>query len=961
MENKLNNNISQKEKEDLLISLNSIFADNPSKNGYKFDIEMALKELGINDNEFFSLVLESFYKTERDKEDLLLISSYLFFMQEFIKLLKAKKSYKNEIKLFHYLLNLSSSIYYQQIQKNEILMKYGDKGDKAYINLNGEVNVIIPSSKLFNVYENDYLLYLASLIKYKEYNIINCVLNENFINYPLIIYDNFNETDEIPSIFEIIKMSKKKISTFIKKKKKEITKILLDAGNIINHIKQRLERKKSQKYKLKLKEDEQKDIKNEKINQTSLLQQSFELNPSNQHLVIQLELYIISTRQIFSLFDFDSFDDNDEKINHCSSEEYINRINAPIAPEQPEVKKTKIISNNSFFELNIYFYSKVISLDKGNFFGELALRDPKSLRTATIITKTDCDFAYLNRKTYNSRLKTNTELHLKNQLTFFIHLPIFIDIPIILFYKKYYTHMTKHNIMKNKFVIKQGDKPTQLCLLNKGVFELICSLNLKELTQLILYFIEKSKNYQSNSEQINSYDYKDILISLRESIETEKKLLIKNANFKNVYLKEILMKISEMSCPDIAGFEEVIGKDNLYAFSLQGKTIDNIIYSLDFNFYKNLYKRNPLIQKRHNHIIKIKLDMTIKRLVKIRNNIISTFLNYKTEDDLNILVLKEIENIHKVKKTGKGSLHFKNTKCNISLDIKDFNNKEKDLLNKKYSFQKIQKNITTDEKTNLSNKFKTKTLMLLEEEFKNEKEKNMREELLNKTTEKRILNEKLKYMNINLIPMIKLTKLFKSKHIAHKRKEKLIFSEKNKTLKGRKINKSMKCYFDKKIKITDSINLSEKLKQKRAESRLENYKLNTIISKKGKFFKNFSETENNERKKIIQHNEEEKYIFLERLLTPKNVKFSTLLLTNRSINLTNKKSYFQKNIQKIINSTENKENKKERIEDILKENTISNDINNISDEFKKMEIFKRDNYYKKNLIRLKMFYGFNKK
>ena len=76
--------------------------------------------------------------------------------------------------------------------------------------------------------------------------------------------------------------------------------------------------------------------------------------------------------------------------------------------------------------------------------------------------------------------------------------------------------------------------------------------------------------------------------------------------------------------------------------------------------------------------------MTIKRLVKIRNNIISTFLNYKTEDDLNILVLKEIENIHKVKKTGKGSLHFKNTKCNISLDIKDFNNKEKDLFNKKF-------------------------------------------------------------------------------------------------------------------------------------------------------------------------------------------------------------------------------------------------------------------------------------
>jgi len=384
-------------------------------------------------------------------------------MQEFIKLLKAKESHKKELKLLDYLLNLSSSIFYVQIPKNEILMKFGDKGDKAYINLNGDVDVIIPSSKLFNVYENDYLLYLASLIKYKEYSLINNVLNENFTNYPLIIYDDFYSSDEIPPIFDIIKMTKKKLSTFIKRKKGEITKILLEVGNIINHIKQRLERKKSHRLKMKLKENEQNHNKNEKIIQNNLLQQAFKLNQANEDLVMQLELYIISTRQIFDLFDFGYFNDDNE-INNCSSEEYIKRINAPIAPSQPRVTKTKVISNKSFYELNIYFYSKVISLGKGHFFGELALRDSKSVRTATIITKTDCDFAYLNRKTYNNSLKTNTELHLKNQLTFFINLPIFVDIPVILFYKKYYTHMTKHNIMKNKFVIKQGDKPTHLCL-----------------------------------------------------------------------------------------------------------------------------------------------------------------------------------------------------------------------------------------------------------------------------------------------------------------------------------------------------------------------------------------------------------------------------------------------------------------------------------------------------------------
>ena len=961
MENSHKKYISQKEKEDLLNSLNSLFADNPSNYGYKYDIDMTLKSLGIKDYEYFSQVIESFSKKERNNDDLLLISSYLFFMQEFIKLLKARESYKNELKLLDYLLNLSSSIYYTQIQKNEILMKYGDKGDKAYINLNGDVDVIIPSSKLFNVCENDYLLYLASLIKYKEYYIINCVLNENFLNYPLIIYDDFNANDEIPSIFDIIKMSKKKISTFLKRKNNEITKILLDAGNIINHIKQRLERKKSKKYQLKSKENEQKDIKNEKIVQTSSLQQSFQLTSSNEDLVMQLELYIISTRQIFGLFDLDFFNDNDEEINHCSSEEYINRINAPITSGQSKVKKTKTNSDNSLYELNIYFYSKVISLGKGHFFGELALRDSKSVRTATIITKTDCDFAYLNRKTYNNSLKTNTELHLKNQLTFFINLPIFVDIPIILFYKKYYTHMSKHTVMKNKFVIKQGEKPTQLSLLNKGSFELICCFNLKELTQLILHFIEKSKNYQSNSEQLNSYDYKDILIPLKESIEEEKKLLIKNSNFKSLYSKEVLMKISEMSCPDIVGFEEVIGKDNLYAFSLKAKTTDNIIYFLDFNFYQELYERNPFVQKRHNHIIKIKLDMTIKRLVRIRNNFISSFLNHKTEDELQILVSKEIDNIHKVKKTGRRYLHLKNTKCNISFDIKDFNNKEKDLFNKKFTFHKIQKKVTTDKKLNLSKKFKTQDLIKIGEESKNEKGKNNKKESLNKTIKKFILNKNLKYMNANEIPNIKLSNFIRDKKFSPKRKEKIIFNENNKSVKGRKINECMKCYFDKKIKIADSINLTEKLRKKRIESKLENYKLNSIMTNKKGFFECFTENSDNERKKIIEHNEDEKYIFLERLLTPKNVKLSTFLLTNKSINLSNKTSFFQNKIDKMINTTKSKENKKKRIEEILKENTKSKEINDTGDEIEKIKVYKRDNYYEKNLIRLKMFYGFNKK
>ena len=246
----------------------------------------------------------------------------------------------------------------------------------------------------------------------------------------------------------------------------------------------------------------------------------------------------------------------------------------------------------------------------------------------------------MTRKTYNNSLKTNTELHLKRQLNFFIKLPIFTDMPIILFYKKYYTRISKHYIMKNKFLIKQSEKPKELCLLNKGAYELMCNLNLYELTDLIFHLIEKSKKYQVNSDQNDLNYYKGILISLRENVDREKILLTKNSNFKNLYCKETLMKISEMGCPDITGYEEIIGKDGLYSFSIQAKTIENIIYSIDINFYKELYNKNPLVQNRHDYIVKIKLDLIIKRLLKIRNNIISSFFNHKKEDDLSMVVSK---------------------------------------------------------------------------------------------------------------------------------------------------------------------------------------------------------------------------------------------------------------------------------------------------------------------------------
>ena len=449
----MENNITKKnefedEREELINFLNKLFSNPPSSYGYKHDIEVYLNDVYINNQIYFNFIIDSLTKETRNKEDLNLITSYLFFMQEFIRLLNGKEPIKKETQILNELLNLSTSIFYLKIPKNVVLMRYGEKGSKAYINLNGEVDILIKISKSMKVNERDYLYYLACLIKYNEFALINLVINENFFNFPLLIYDDLESKAQINSIIATFnKQNKKNFLTFIKGQNNEIKKIRINPIYLNNksHIKVKLKRQKSlinpnifmEYFKMDKEDEVDSKMKN------SNLKNAFKLSLKNEELKTKIEPYIISSKQLLDLFDLKYLDKDDEELNNCSTEQYINRISIKEAIKEEknmnkenETNEKKEIndkngkneknekkdkndmteeSNKSLLVLTIYTYTKVISLGKGNLFGELALRNPQAVRTATIITSTCCHFSYLNKSTYNNCLKLNTELHLKKQ------------------------------------------------------------------------------------------------------------------------------------------------------------------------------------------------------------------------------------------------------------------------------------------------------------------------------------------------------------------------------------------------------------------------------------------------------------------------------------------------------------------------------------------------------------------
>ena len=1046
------------DQKDIINNLAKLFSNPPSNNGYRHDVEMLLNELNINEKNYFRIVIKCLSKEMRNKDDLKVISSYLLFMQEFIKLIENKKTNKKESDFINDLINLSSSLYYLKIPKNYVLMRYGERGNKAYINLNGEVDILIKNSKTMKINEKDYLYYLATLIKYNEFTFINLVLNDNFFNFPLIIYDDIESKTKILSIIEDKNKNKiKKITTFIRGKNNEIKKITIDSNILFSKSKtsKQFIKRKSDIHESVIREYfnlEKADLEENQKYQSQNLKNAFKLNLKNEDLKTRIEPYIISSKQLLDLFGFTYLDEKDEELNNCSSEEYIkrleivsNKLESEIDKEKDEDKKIKELneskdstdSNESLKHLIIYSYTRVTSLGKGYLFGELALLDSQAVRTATIISSSQCHFVYFSKSTFNNWLIHTAKLNLNEQLSFFINLPIFNNIPATYFFKNYFTNISKHYITKNHYIIKQGEKPEQISFLYKGMFILIANLNLNDISNLIFFLLEKIKKYKNILMKIEKNDdNNEMFLSLKKNVEDEKKLIRDDMIFKNFYFTESLLKITEISCPDIIGYDELIGEDGLYSFSIQAKTNENIIYSMPLELYNELFSKNGTVQKRHEDLIAIKLDLILRRLLKIRNSTISSFFNHKIEKDIDSVISKELDDVKVEQRKFKRFIQFKNTKCNFNSksensSIIDIINNNKEFLKKRniyYNFVQTNKKKII-EKMNILNIYKNsllrnnssdkktyKNLILPKTKLVQKKNnlflniktdyfKNKKEEKLNRTSYKYLRSEetKSKDKNItqnednskeiriinkkitNILPLFKSRKSLRTEYSLINDQKQKYYYESSYDIKGKKISDNIKIYFDKKIHPSKSVMsgiIKKRKKNKKINNRLK-YAQSEVKKSYELFHNLYNDSYSYEKNDEKSRNNIE---FSENLnfSTPKNLKFNLFLLNNKSLIFANKESHFQKSMKlltqnnsneiKKIKNVKDEEKEKDEDEDKDKEKYEDNDkdkkkdnkmknhlrinINNIKkDKIKIDYIFKRKNYYKKNLRRMKFFYG----
>ena len=139
--------------------------------------------------------------------------------------------------------------------------------------------------------------------------------------------------------------------------------------------------------------------------------------------------------------------------------------------------------------------------------------------------------------------------------------------------------------------------------------------------------------------------YKILIKNVLKIMNEENSLLNDNIIFKKFYYSQQLIRISEISCPDIILNDEYLDDNGSFAFSIEAKAPENIIYTMSNKFYSNLRNKNISVKINQGKLLYKKINLMLQRLLIIRNSMINSFFDSKTQKEIGALVIRELNDV----------------------------------------------------------------------------------------------------------------------------------------------------------------------------------------------------------------------------------------------------------------------------------------------------------------------------
>ena len=483
--------------------------------------------------------------------------------------IEEEKEKLTEIYINSIISRLADNVGIQLYKQNEFVVKMNEIGNDCYFLLSGILSVLKPVEYHIELTYDEYIQYLANLIKNKEFEIIDNIrrTNQNYIDMGLV--------EDLENFVK---------SYFIIKLKRDITHLLKTRSFTKEFIQNRFKL-----FNL--------SFEDYNLNTTSI----------NQHIEEIIKGSTVKEKDL---------------------KEYLDSVISP-KPENLEI----LNSNPHIFEdikhkFAIFKYEDFLYLKPGSFFGESALDSTIHKRNASIRTEEDCIILSLNINIYKTLLFENNKKLKSFDVVFICKNFCFNDISTIIFNKNYFPFFKLITKTKDDIIYRQSEHLTSIYFVKEGNIKLEIYASITELYELIKYYYNKLSNNpnikicQAELKEIKENYVNDKTIS---DVRHQSQIMREKLNTK------IKFELFTSSYCDTLGLEEYFLKDN-YLCNATVITKDTKMFEIQSDSLTNIITNEKNCHNAYYNLIGCKLITLIKRLHTIKINYINQ-LNYKIKEN----------------------------------------------------------------------------------------------------------------------------------------------------------------------------------------------------------------------------------------------------------------------------------------------------------------------------------------
>lgn len=567
--------------------------------GYiKSNPHITLPELALPEEKLFNLVMYLMRKPIKNHYELHVIRLYLYTLPNFIGILSNKVIDDfNEI--------LTRIAYYIQcecLDKDSVLFRVGDKGDKFYILLSGKLAILVAKDVRMRMDEHDYVKHLLKLKSVGENEIMIKTIQVNRHIYPVDednIEEYLNSLVENQQLEGVSDLKNLLDRNFVLSKLKSSSSLLrkstLLAGIVpSNSNKSSLKRASNVIFFAKA------SLKKGLTKRNSLIRRNSQIGQN-------LGLGSITDAKATGSSGFFSVDD------------YLNFT-------KPEAKQYRrdddMYMINKLPEVTLWQYHNILTLKSGSTFGEVALELSSQKRTATIISTEECVLGSLSRDIYNDCIREANEKARRSNIAFILNSQIFKNINKQTFEKKQLLNLFINcKFRQGELLFDEHSDSNFIYLIKDGEYQVYMNKSLHDINILI-------KEFGGNPEE-----------------DLDRKLFMNEIAYNKFMHTKHKFRISSLKDKDIVGLSDYVYNNKYYCRVICNSSKGEA-FKLNKQFYDNLCQGEKLLRDNYNDFVNIKKKILLEKLINFKKIRISCFkdMNEERRDGENQIIFKTSPN-----------------------------------------------------------------------------------------------------------------------------------------------------------------------------------------------------------------------------------------------------------------------------------------------------------------------------